>query len=119
MANEIRATGLLQINKNNFPQSGNGTVTLNMTGSHYFANNQSIGTSYEAIALSDLANVRYLYICNKSTASVSLAMHSASQSFAVLQPDDFQILPPSGSFTAYQIKSSLVNTDVQIVATEA
>lgn len=119
MANEVRATGNLQVSRDGFTITGNTTQTLSMTGSQYIGNIQSIGTTYEALTIGDLTDIRYLFITNVSTASISVAMHSASSSFSVLRPDDVLLLPPSGSFVTYQLKSDSAGADVQIVAVEA
>ena len=118
MANEIRVSSNLQITKNSFTVTGASSQTLSLTGSSYIGNIQTIGTSYEALSLGDLSDIRYLSINNISTASISVAMNSASQSFAVLRSGDTLILPPSGSFMSYVVKSSADGADVQIVATE-
>lgn len=119
MANEIRNTVVLQASLNGLTVNGNTTQTLSISGSRYIGNIQTVGTSYEALTIGDLPNIRYLYLTNVSTASFEVAMHSASSSFAHLRPDDNLSLPPSGSFLTYQLKASLPNADIQVIAVEA
>lgn len=116
--NEIRATGNLQVNKEGFTITGNTTQTISMTGSQYIGNIQSIGTTYADLVAGDLTDIRYLFLRNVSSASISVAMASTSQSFAVLRPNDVVLLPPSGSFITYQLKATSAGADVQVVAVE-
>jgi hypothetical protein len=120
MSNEIRATGNLQITKDGFTITGNNTQTISMTGSQYIGNIQSIGTSYEQIVIGDLSDVRYLYIFNQSSASIDVSQYNntTSASFARLQADDVLMLPPSSSITAYYVKATEANADIQVVAVE-
>lgn len=118
MANEIAITSKLSIIRNGTTATGITNKNVSMTGSHKYANTQLIGTTYEAIDINDLTNIRYLYLYNPSTASIFVALHSASSSFATMEPTDTILISNSGSFTTYQVKSSAANTDVEVVAVE-
>jgi hypothetical protein len=124
MAYETRINSTFAVNRNGFGFTIAGNQTLSFTGSAYQGNTQNFGTSYASINSGSCDDIRYLIINNPTTASVSIAMNSASSSFAVLQPNDFIILPPSGSivgsgsFTNYQVKSTLPNTEVQVGVVE-
>lgn len=117
--NEIRATANLQVSKDGFTVNGSSTQTVSMTGSVMLGNIQTLGTAYEALVTGDLTDIRYVFVKNVSTASVSVAVNSASQSFAVLRNNDVLLLPPSGSFMGFQLKATEANSDVQIVAVES
>jgi len=119
MSNEIRATGNLQIIKDGFSVTGNNTQTLTLIGTQYIGNIQSIGTSYEPVVLGDLTDVRYMYLLNQSTASISVAVNASSQSFSVLQPDDVALIPFSASMPTIFLKSSANGADCQVVACES
>lgn len=118
MANEVRATGTLQISANGFTITGNTTQTLSLTGSQYIGNIQSVGTAYEQVAFGDLTDVRYLYLYNQSTASIHVTVNTNSSSFAKLRPDDVLVLPPSASLMSYFVKADEGGADLQVVAVE-
>ena len=119
MANEIRVVGQLQITKTGLTVNGSATQNIDMSGSQYAGSVISVGTSYESLPTGDLSDFRYLYLQNQSTASISVALNSTSQSFAVLREDDIAVLPPSGSWTTYLVKATEANADLLMVATEA
>ena len=118
MASEIRCSGNLTVNRDGFQIVGNSSTIIDMTGSNYVGKPQVIGTTYETVNIGQCGNIRYVYIKNVSTGSVSVSMHADSQSFAVMQEDDFIVLPPSASFVTYKAKSTLAGSTVQVVACE-
>lgn len=93
------------------------TATTSSSGL-YQSRNQNVGTAFEPLDLGDLTNVKYLYVKNNYTTSIDVSMHSLSQSFAVLKENDFILLPPSGSFITYQVRSTQMSGSIQTTAVE-
>jgi hypothetical protein len=118
MAQEIRATTYLNITKNGFTITGNTATVIDMSGSNYVGTVLTIPTTYIAVPTGSCGDVRYIFISNQSTGSIDVATNTASQSFAVLQRGDSLLLPPADTRPQYYIKSSLNNSDVQVVLTE-
>ncbi len=119
MANEIRATGNLQISKDGFTITGNNTKTITMEGTQYIGNIQSIGTSYEAVVIGDLSDVRYIYIYNQSDNEIQVSVNPDSQSYCQLLPKDVLLMPFSASvMPTIFLKADEAGSDVQIVAVE-
>lgn len=120
MANEVRAQASLQVSSNGFTITGNSTQTLSLTGSQYEGTIVSVGVNYEQLPLGDLSDFRYIFLYNQSTGSVTVAstVGTTTQSFALLQPADVLVFPPSGSAATFHVKSTLSGSDVQFVATE-
>ena len=118
MANEIRATATLQITQNGFVITGNTTNTISMTGSNYGGQVVTISSSYVPIPTGSCSSMRYLFLTNNSTASVNVAVHQNSSSFATLQYLDTFLVPPSPFTGSWYIKSDTGGTDVQVVVVE-
>ena len=112
MASEINIQGRLQVAKNGTTASGYKSVNLDLAGSHYVANVQSVGTSAEVLALQDLANLRYAYLYNASTATCTVTMAAA-----VLVPGDVMVFHPSTS--AVTLQATTASTNIETVITEA
>ena len=119
MANEIRATANLQITQNGFTITGNSTQTLSLTGSNYKGEVLTISSSYVAIPTGSLNDLRYVFLYNQSTASLYVALNTASQSFATLQWGDVLLLPPSAQVGQLYIKGSEAACDYQLVVVES
>lgn len=112
MANEITVTGRLQVSKNGTTAQGSKSFNLDLAGSHFAANVQSVGTAAEALSLADLANLRYAYLYNASTATVTVTMAAA-----LLVPGDVMVFHPSTS--AVTLQATAASTDVETAITEA
>lgn len=121
MANEIRVSGTLTISKGGYTATGNGSQTLDMTGDNFFGEVINISSSYEQVTFTDMSDVRYLYIGNIDTGSAVIwaATGNGTGIFAKLQPDDFVMIPLSGSSLWLQASGSTVSgTNVIVCATE-
>jgi hypothetical protein len=118
MSNEIRATAALTVTIDSYSVGGSKTNNITMTGSHYSGNSIAVGTSSMALPTGSVDNVRYFFLKNISTASIDVAINSASQSFACLAEDDVLLLPGTASVLTYYIRASQGPANVQYTLVE-
>lgn len=118
MAQEIRASATLTITRDGFTITGNTSQIANMTGSNYAGAVLTVSSSYMEIPTGSCQSIRYLFVSNESTASIDLAVNSASQSFTTLREGDVAMLPPPETQGTYWMKANSGSADVQVVIVE-
>lgn len=98
MANEIQVSATLTATKNSFTISGSSTGYHDMAGNNLIEATQTIGTSYEALALGDISGAPgYLYVKNMdATNYVELALDTGmTEKFIKLLPGQAAVFPPA------------------------
>lgn len=98
MADEISIIAQLSINKPPFTFTGGGrTKLISQSGTGNQGSTQTIGTTTEAIALTDIDDLGYIYVENiDATNFVMIGLVtpvSASNAFAHLLPGEFCLVP--------------------------
>ena len=112
MANEISVIARLQIASEGTTAQGWKNLTLDLSGSQFMADVQSVSTVTEVVSFGDLSDLRYAWLYNpSSTASVTV-----SAAATVLRPGDVMVFPPSS--TAVTLQATAASTDVHKVLTE-
>jgi hypothetical protein len=96
MANEITIAATLSATKNGATVTSTASALVTMTGDEMLTNVQNVGTSAEAVTVTDLDTAGYAFFKNMdATNFLELALDSSvsTQVFAKLFPGQFALLP--------------------------
>lgn len=92
MANEISYTANLSATKSNLSLSrASGTLRADLTGAKFYNAVQNIGTSYEAIAIGDVASAGFAWFKNHDATNyveIGLEVSAAFYAFVKLKPGE-------------------------------
>lgn len=94
MANELTITLKAVLNRSNssqvtFPDADKQEISVTVTGTKFIMNQQSIGTSEEAIALGEVTTGGYFFAVNRdATNFISLRSGTGATNFAKLKPGE-------------------------------
>jgi hypothetical protein len=82
----------------------------------YFGAVQNIGTSYEAINVYGMTQIKCLYVQNDSSASIDISQHPSSASFSTLSGSFPSVIYPPVGVVNYYAKSTEANSILKVVA---
>lgn len=113
MANTVNIDAGLTVSDGCGTKQVRRSASLSLTGTKYFADRQSIGTSEATISIGACASLRYISIINPSTNSATLTVTASPM---VLRPGDPAVFPLGD--TVVTIQSTGASTEFSVGGVE-
>ncbi len=118
MTSTIQISTNFSVNDDNGQAKIQSNVDYTADTSSYFAANQSIGTTYEAVNLYGLTVLNSLCLINQSSNTIEVSVHPASSSFTILTGSVPVVIRPSGSVAQnYYVKANVDGSDLKVIGT--
>ena len=123
MASEIALTCKITVSKGGMTgTNATSTKTLDMTGTTIFTNNPSIGTSYEALVLTDVDTTadHWILLRNMDATNFVWVAPTAADTYASakIPPGGFTLMKRPANIATY-LKADTAACEVEVVSCEA
>lgn len=118
MANEIQVSLTISVEKNGASARGNISLSIDQTGDQFISNVQIIGTSNEALTLSDVSTIGWVYVKNLDAANyVEVFLDSGNtQLVSKLLAGEATLFKPGT--TSIYARANTAACNIQVLAAE-
>jgi hypothetical protein len=117
VANEVQVAGSLRVSKGGTSEALDiGPLSLTLTGTRILHNRQNVGTSEEALALSEVVPGGWLLVINRDASNyVQLKTATGGTAFARLLAGEFCLLRLDSGLSAPFVQANTAACDIEYV----